>query len=176
MPNTKFPLLQIPNSWRECVVKFRIHHLRNKFGKLPQLFNHHQNITLEFLNFHTTSSPLPCQSIKAQDHQGCYGYFLQHVFNSYLLLLSWVWGQSGKKVGLLMWRNLINFKVLLQTILIWHCRKAWCAKCVAPCWPVIWHDVILFCFPSQIMWKFFLSFLFNITAPQNWIKKYRFVR
>ena len=41
------------------VVKFRIHHLRNKLGKLPHVFNHHQNVTLEVLDFHITFSALP---------------------------------------------------------------------------------------------------------------------
>ena len=58
-----------------------------------------------------------------------------YVFNFFLLLLSWIWSQLSKKTGLLMWRNLIKFQILLQTILIiWYCGKPWCAKCVVPWW------------------------------------------
>ena len=59
---------------------------------------------------------------------------------------------------------------LFQTIIIWYCRKAWCVTCV-PWWRIICHDMILFCFPPQVMLKLYLNFLFNITAT-NQIKKY----
>ena len=81
-----------------------------------------------------------------------------------------------KKMGLLTWRNLIKFQILLQTIIIWYCGKAWCVKCVILGRRIICHDMILLCFPPQVMLKFYLSFLFNITAPQNWMKKYPFAR
>ena len=51
MPNTKLSFLQI------FQMKFRIHYLRNKLGKLTHVFNHHQNVIVEFLDFLITFSP-----------------------------------------------------------------------------------------------------------------------
>ena len=60
--------------------------------------------------------------------------------------------------------------IFFQTIIILYCGKAWCVTCVL--WGRInCHDMILFCFPPQVMLKFYLNFLFNITAI-NQIKKY----
>ena len=47
--------------------------------------------------------------------------------------------------------------------------RLWESGTVAFLW--ICHDMILFCFPPQVMFRLFLNFLFNITAT-NQIKKY----
>ena len=49
MPNTKLSFFQIPTGGG---IQFRIHHLRDKFATPPHFSNHHQNVILEFLDFH----------------------------------------------------------------------------------------------------------------------------
>ena len=58
-----------------------------------------------FLDFHITFSPLPWESIEAQDHQRCCGYFL---FNSYfLLLLEFEVSQVKRRV---FWRDVLKLR------------------------------------------------------------------
>ena len=63
---------------------------------------------------------------------------------------------------------------ILFQIIIWYCGRTWCVTCVVPWERIICHDMVLFCFPPQVMLKLYLSFLFNIAAPQNRIKKVSF--
>ena len=171
MPNTKFPLLQIPNRWRKCVAKFWIHHLRNKFGELPRLqplSKCHTGIFKFSHNIFTFTLTINLKLRIIKDPTVIfYSMYSTLMFCCYLEFEA-----SQVKTGLLMWCNLIiKFQILLQTIIIWYCGKTWCVKCqsVVLWWQLICH-MTLFCFPLQIVLKFYLSFLFNITAPQNWIK------
>ena len=98
-------------SWRWCGAQLRIHQFY-KFAKPPHVSNHHQNITLQFLDFHLPFSYLPTQShlllqsIETQHHQRCSCYFLYSIYST-LIFCSYLefWCQPCKKMDLT-WRNL----------------------------------------------------------------------
>ena len=50
-----------------------------------------------FLDFHIAFSPLPWESIEAQDHE----ISVQFLFSA----ATWIWSQSSKKTGFLTWYN-----------------------------------------------------------------------
>ena len=60
-----------------CGSQIQRHSVRQNFARPPHNSNDHQNVVLEFLEFHQMFSHIPWQSTEGQDH-----------FNSYFLFKS----------------------------------------------------------------------------------------
>ena len=115
MPNTKFPLFQ-----RKCC-KISYSSLQSSETNLvyyPMSSNIIKMSHWSFLDFHVTFSPLPWQSIEAEDPQRRCSFFPPHVFNSNFLLLSWIWSQCSKKTDLQTWCNLIKLRHVTRPIFL----------------------------------------------------------
>ena len=102
---------------RGNIVKFPIHHLRNKCGILPHVF-YHQNVTLQFFRFSNNILTFTLRiSWSSRSSKMLRLFSIQLLFSA----ATWIWSQSSKRTDLLTWRNLKSFIKLGSEAVVQRC-------------------------------------------------------